>query len=351
MIDTRNRSACRGIADSGGFQVSTGKLSISEEIRHRLLRISERHDAALILDAPTSAIGKGDAGFYSPEQCLSFTLSNGRYVIDHRVPGRAKFLNVLQGRNALEAIAWREKVKHLNDKHLFGDRALEGVAFGGPTRVHFSVLLQHVTVLRDDGLLRNDAWLHVLGTGHPMIACALTALQDGLRETLGPGINVTFDSSTPFRIAGLYQEAFAEIALKPRGMHLPICRMPDAPRYLDSPIPWPCSSPIANRLTVGDLNVKSGTRTCWDRLSYALLAAHNVWMLSHAIALVNHRMRLSEADSRLWLPEHLIDVIHKIREVLRSEAPMTLIERWAGDLDQLARHARDSKLLTEDSDR
>jgi hypothetical protein len=74
-------------------------------------------------------------------------------------------------------------------------------------------------------------------------------------------------------------------------------------------------------------------------------------MLCHAIAIVNRRLRLNEAESRLWLPEHLIDLTHKVREVLRSETPMMLIERWARDLDQLSVRSRDGTLLLEDSDR
>jgi hypothetical protein len=127
--------------------------------------------------------------------------------------------------------------------------------------------------------------------------------------------------------------------------------MPDDPRYIGSDLPWPCSSPFADRLTLGDLCVKKSGKTFWDSLSQVLLAAHNVWQLCHAIAQVNHRLRLTEAESRLWLPERLVDLTTKIREVLRSEKPMTLIQRWAADLDQLAGRGRNSTLPPEDIDR
>jgi hypothetical protein len=264
---------------------------------------------------------------------------------------RADYLNVLQGRNRDEARAWREAVKDFNDNRIFGDAALDGIAFAGATRLHLSMTLEHLVVFRDSGLLREDARFHVLGTGHPDVGCALTVVLDGLRETLGPGVNLTFDSSSPFLLAGRYKKAYVDTASGSRRINLRAKKMPDDAQHVGSSTPWPCSSPIGDQLTLGDLNIKRGVRTCWDQLSFALLAAHNVWMLSHSIALINRRLRLPEADRRRWLPKYLFNLTHKIREVLRSETPMTLIERWADDLDQLADRARDSKLLPEDSDR
>lgn len=109
-----------------------------------------------MVDAPTSAIGKPGTGFHSFKQCLEFTTRNGLYYIRNRTPGRTKLLNVMQGRSREEARAWRDAIKHLNDRELFGERALDGWAFAGATRLHLSITLEHLIVLRDEHLLGND---------------------------------------------------------------------------------------------------------------------------------------------------------------------------------------------------
>jgi hypothetical protein len=144
MVSTRAINASKGIFDSGGFQISTGKLVLTESYLRDALVQSEEQEAAPIVDAPTSAIGKRGTGFYSAKQCLEFTTGNGLYYIRNRNPGRTKLLNVMQGRSRKEARAWRNGIKHLNDRALFGDRALDGWAF------------EHLVVLRDEGYLGND---------------------------------------------------------------------------------------------------------------------------------------------------------------------------------------------------
>lgn len=159
MVSTRALGVASGFIDSGGFQISTGKLQMTESYRRDALSYSETREAAPIIDAPTSAIGRPGTGFHSFGQCLGFTLENGRYYIRYRRPGQTKLLNVMQGRSRQEARVWRNTMKHLNDRRVFGERALDGWAFAGATRLHLSITLEHIVTLRDERLLGKAGYI------------------------------------------------------------------------------------------------------------------------------------------------------------------------------------------------
>lgn len=344
MVSRRNCSVVNGLIDSGGYQISTGKLRYSESRHYAMLRYAERFEAACILDAPTSAIGQ--SGFSTFEDCLRFTYRNGRYTIRNRKEGATHFLNVIQGRSLNEARTWLDAVKSLNDPRVHGSRALEGWAYAGATRTHFSIVLELLVRLRDENLLRPDAYLHFLGLGAPAIACVLTAIQDGLRETVGEGITVSFDNATPFLMAGEFQKALCSPVWPRKSLAVRQVRMPNGPEHVGSEEPWPCSSPIADRLTLGDLNVrKRDGRQCWDAVSGALVMAHNTWVLSAAIADANRSLRLGLGAALGRLPSHVVEIAELVREVLRSENPGRLITQHKRLLDSLSSKSRNTRLI------
>jgi hypothetical protein len=344
MVSERNTAMCDGFIDSGGYQILTGKLRYTEELHFEMLRYAQQFEAGCILDAPTSAIGKH--GFETFEDCLTFTRQNGEYTVRNRTPGATRFLNVIQGRSRDETVTWLNAVKSLNDPRRYGGRALEGWAFAGATRTHFSIVLELLVAIRDVGLLRDDARIHFLGLGQPELALILTAIQDALRATSGEAIAVSFDNATPFILAGKFKRALGAPTLTRRGLSVPTHDMPYGLAYVGSDLPWPCSSPFADKLTLGDLNVRGvGARSHWDALSHVMLAAHNVWALSSAIAETNRRFRLARGDALGWLPSKLLELASIVREILRSEEPMKLISRHRALLDSLSHRSRNTTLI------
>lgn len=340
MVSRRNRRAVNGLIDSGGYQISTGKLRYSEPGHYAMLRYAEQFEAACNLDAPTSAIGQ--PGFSTFEDCLTFTYQNARYVMRNRNEGPTHFLNVIQGRSLDEARTWLDAVKSLSDPRVHGSRALEGWAYAGATRTHFSIVLELLMRLRDESLLRPDAYVHFLGVGTPAVACILTAIQDGLREVVGKDILVSFDTATPFLQAGRFQRGLRLPALPQESLSVAGFDMPNGPEYVGSDEPWPCSSPIADRLTLGDLNVRQrGERKCWDKFSHALLTAHNVWVQSAAIAEANRLLRLDPSG----LPASIVEITELVREILRSENPGRLITRHKRLLDSLSSMSSNTRLI------
>jgi hypothetical protein len=103
MVSTRDKSLTSGLADSGGYQASTGVLNLTERRQNDMLRFSEGQDGATILDGPTSSIANPKSKLSSFSDCLEFTEVNTLYAIQNRIPGRTKLLNVSQGRSQREA--------------------------------------------------------------------------------------------------------------------------------------------------------------------------------------------------------------------------------------------------------
>jgi hypothetical protein len=60
----------QGVIDSGGFQIISGLLDPTDEIRQEIGRLSERFECAMILDAPTSAIMNPRSMFDNFGECL-----------------------------------------------------------------------------------------------------------------------------------------------------------------------------------------------------------------------------------------------------------------------------------------
>jgi hypothetical protein len=346
MVESRDPTRSDYMADSGGFQVSTGVLKCDEATRYRLLRQCERGRVAPILDGPTSSIANENSFLNSVRECLTFTIDNARYAINNRIPGKVRLQNVIQGLNRTQALDWYQAVKFLNDRRVYGERALEDWAFAGATRLHFSIVLTLIVRMRDEGLILRDAMLHFLGTGHPALACVFTALQEGLRETIDDGIEISFDSATPFSNAGIYRKGYRDFVWNRRDLLLPDGKMPSGTEYVGSDAPWPMSGLFADRLTLGDLNRARApdAKGTWDGISFALLAAHNVWAMSNAIELAIEKSLLPLGEALRFLPASLIQITEVVREILHAEHPMTVIQRHQLLLDSLAHKSRHTKL-------
>lgn len=170
MIQKRNKDHTFVLADSGGYQLSTGVLKgdfgdINEmtaqpnSLRHKILKWMEHTaDFSMILDIPTTScknpksiiykryppefityyrdkdgnIEKDDdgedkvlsrkAGYTDMDRfykCLEYTVKNNAYFIRHRTPEDTKLLNVLQGRDIPnsgpgENDIWYNVVKYFN---------------------------------------------------------------------------------------------------------------------------------------------------------------------------------------------------------------------------------------------
>ncbi len=192
------------MVDSGGYQVVTGALKINnkpfdwdnpDEGRMQMLRWQEAvGDVATILDVPTLAIKSSDR-FNTFQDCLDQTNENLRFIDQHRT-GEVPFINVLQGDNNDEIEDWYDGVKWFD---------ANGWAFAGGTKYNLYNLLRTIILLRDDGALEGKKveYLHLLGVGRPIVAAAMTLIQQNINEHINPNAMVTLDAANASIMASL----------------------------------------------------------------------------------------------------------------------------------------------------
>jgi hypothetical protein len=353
MVQNRDRSKTVLLGDSGGFQIATGviKLDWSNakdpndpariEICEKILRwLEHTADWAMTLDIPAFAAVEPlskKTGLTQFQDTLDISLLNLDYFLRNRVPGKTKFLNVLSGTDEATSKQWYEAVKHFSNKQFVADaygssdRALEGYAFAGINMKDMSCVLNRLLDLREDGLLEDKDWIHFLGTGKLQWACFLTAIQRELRKHVNPRIVLSFDAASPF-VSTAYGQIYAQNFFEPGKFGYFMDRAFDQQEFKDSNLPAPfVSSPIMQRLTMGDLCVMSvgdldkngkaklaegqplvdkegnpklddqGNQlyaerdsTSWDTQTYLYYMAHNVY--SH-ISAVQEANRLADVEA------------------------------------------------------
>lgn len=224
MLDLRDRTKTKVVADSGGFQIQGGQIPFhgTSTNRKMLEWMEDIGDYSMILDFPTGGISAGNmaahfnrlvreghgptlASMNAQNQlenefnaCLLQTILNNNDFVTYRTSWKTRLLNVLQGRNEAESKAWYEAVKHF---------PFEDWSFAGQHQSSFTILLNRIFDMIHDGNLEKVEWIHVLGTSRPFAGAILTTLQRRLRQYVNPDIQISFDSASPFRNAafnGIY---------------------------------------------------------------------------------------------------------------------------------------------------
>ena len=295
------------VGDSGGFQIGRGTLKgydeltagltasqaeaawvNADEVRNWIVTWLETHcQYAMTLDMPlwATTVDGTDSPFHrcSVEQLTVMTLENLRYIEQHR-QGRAQWLNVIQGLDEPTIRAWFDAVKWFR----YGGWALAGHA---GVRGGLAGLLHTVLMMREEGAFSpGQNWIHVLGTSTLGWSLALTAIQRSLRKE-NPALTISFDSSSPFQLAGRNEEAcfLPQLDSHFSSWRIRSERSPQGHVYVSSKERFPFSSPIGDRLTLGDLNVYQNLyeKRRYDPISLAMLVNHNVYVYLKSFDMAN----------------------------------------------------------------
>jgi hypothetical protein len=169
-----------------------------------------------------------------------------------------------------------------------------GYALAGAAGVKGGIanVLRMVLTMRNDGALTEGRnWIHVLGVSTPKWAILLSAIQRALRKSVNPKLQISYDSATPFQAGGIREEValLPDYTSRPRDWAIRFETVPQSAKLAGSTEPFPYSSPIGDRLTMGDLNVRGGDwdQRSFDTISNVLLCNHNCWVLLRAFELAN----------------------------------------------------------------
>lgn len=296
------------IGDSGGFQIGQGTLkglkgfsagmngadaqeawSGAYAVRRWILDWLELHtDYAMTIDMPTWAVlkEKRASPFHlcTVQQLTDMTVDNLKFIDAHR-QNRTKWLNVIQGNDEKTIQDWWNAVKWFD----CSGYALAGTAgkAGGIESV-----LQTVLTMRDDGaFIFGRDWIHILGVSTAKWAILLTAIQQALRKTANPRLQISFDSSTPFQEGGNREQVIVAPQFSRRSgdwsMHFVASQQ--SALLVGSDEPFPYSSPLGDKLTLGHINVRGGAWTprSIDTVSNLLLCNHNCWVMLESFRQAN----------------------------------------------------------------
>ena len=225
---------------------------------------------------------------------------NNAWFVANR-QGKVKFLNALHGMDWASSSQWYEEVKHF---------PFEGWALGSNNMRNIYLAMRRLIVLRDDKLLekgKHDV-VHFLGTSRLDWACMLTTIQRCLRELVNEDIMVTFDCASPF-IATAHGQMYTQHVHRNNRFSYIMDKAVDDKILAGSTLPCPWTSPIAERMTMGDIcYYKPGDlnklgkegKTSWDSFSYFLMMAHNLYQHIESVQRANV---LADTASEMYKPK------------------------------------------------
>lgn len=367
MVQKRDRSKTFILGDSGGFQIAKGIIKFdwenflekpgdtsykgnADKTRGAILNwLEHTADYSMVLDIPTWAAREPltqRTGLTTFKECLDGTLHNNDWFIRNR-QGKTKFLNVLQGSDNVEAETWYQAVK---------DLPFEGWAMGGNNMRDAELMLRRLIVMRDEKKLDpGKDLIHYLGTSRLEWAMMLTAVQRNLRKHVNPEVTITYDCASPF-IATAHGQVYTQHVHRNNRFSYIMDKAVDSRALSKSTIPWPWTSPIGERMTIGDVcwyapgdvnKLGKEGKTSWDTFSYFLMMAHNVYQHIESIQRANSltdtacalnkpdpghwRKVKGQADQMSdWVPRNLIYMVELVNRVFESETPFTELDRAQG---------------------
>lgn len=365
-VTRADKSKVMIFADSGGYQVGTGKLKGIKELNpnmsaaeamsvwdsaHRVRQwILSWQEAfathAMTLDMPLwltqSKTGESPFARCSIEQLTAMTVDNLDYIDVHR-QGKTQWINVVQGVHIPEIEYWWNAVKGFK----FEGWSLAG---GAGARGGLYQMLYTILMMRDDGAFEGGAdKLHALGVSSLKWAVFLTAIQHALRNKY-PKAQITYDSSSPFQTAMVHEKVYEtpELGVELKSWKLPTKLCEQSHRYRGSHLLFPHkSSPLAEVMTLGDLNVKGGelAKKHFDSLSLYMLTHHNVYVQLDAIQQANEAAFGSERHE--MTPKAYLDVIDLIGEAFEVKDWRSYLNTNKNLLDSVAQNQYETQASEE----
>lgn len=301
------------LGDSGGFQILKGQWpadwkdpNCPKAMKQRKLVLNWMDtymDYGMCLDIPSQTVRNQHLydkhGIKTIQDAINATHINNEYFINNR-SGDCKFLNVLQGLNHTQSDAWYEEMKKYCDTNVYGDRAFNGWAFGGQTKIDIHLTLKRIIHLIHDGLLEQGKQdlIHCLGTSILEYAVLFTDIQKAVRKYHNPNFQITFDCASPFygaakglayNYTGIEHNKKWTYSMEKTAENKSYGN--DTRKFRDAVLQDGIhdvfnDSPITERMMLKDLCYRGHgalgqhgkeTKTSWDTLSYTLVQAHNVY--------------------------------------------------------------------------
>ena len=301
--------------DSGGYQIATGALPYSNELREKIFHWLEANsDVAANLDIPPKTKYRNKFA-----ECADISFDNFAWFEKHQ-SGKTKFLNMLQGSNSAEYSWWYNKFKHFD---------FQGWAIGGPQRLVDFMFAISLMLKEKEFENKKLEYVHLLGISKISDFFILATLQKLFNKYYGNRIYVTTDSSSPgqYPVFGTYlhstnykTQTFSELyfpknAEYRRKNHIKQGKG-DIAIDLTEHVPCSLGCPACTDFTYELLGGQ--TATGLDRYSQEAMprmVVHNTHLYVHAANEIN---RLVDSHVELLetvVPKDLYDVILSLHEM------------------------------------
>jgi len=178
--------------DSGGYQIATGALPYSNELREKIFHWLEANsDVAANLDIPPKTVYKNKF-----HECADISFDNFKWF-EKNQSGKTAFINMLQGSNSEEYTWWY---------HKFKDFDFNGWAIGGPQKLVDFMFALALMLQEKEFEKEHNKYLHLLGISKISDFFILATLQKLMNELTNNRIYVSTDSSSPgqYPVYGTY---------------------------------------------------------------------------------------------------------------------------------------------------
>ena len=304
--------------DSGGYQIATGALKYSNDLREKIFHWLEANsDVAANLDIPPKTVYENR--FY---ECADISFDNFAWFEKNQT-GKTKYLNMLQGSNPQEYDWWYQKFKHFE---------FNGWAIGGPQKLVDFMWALAIMLKNREFENKNNEYLHLLGISKISDFFILSTLQKLLNKHYGNRIVVTTDSSSPgqYPVYGTYLHSHNFKKLSFTDVYMPKGAKDDQGNIakldlLDNPdglVPCSLDCPACKDFTWSMLDE-------YNKEAVPRMVLHNVHVFDHTIAEVNKIVAAHREVAQHVVPNNLAAVLRGLYEMFEDpDNAITTYEKY-----------------------
>ena len=184
-------------------------------------------------------------------------------------------------------------------------------------------------------------WLHMLGVSQPVWHMYFTACQNKLRETANPNLQFSYDSASPFILAGMLDKYATPPELTSDvGSWSVEFKQLNAVQSMSSSDEFAFkqnTSPLGRVLQMKHLVIRpqahAGRRV--DDVSNQLMANHNIWVYLDAGQRV-YDIAFGTKQDRSRIPQSHLQALQVVEDAFDAAAPFAFIDKHKALLDAVA---------------
>ena len=165
-------------------------------------------------------------------------------------------------------------------------------------------------------------------------------------------MKITYDCASPF-LATAYGQVYTQHVHQNDRFSYIMTKALDNKKLAGSKISWPWSSPVGERMTMGDLcyyapgmlnKLGKEGKTSWDSFSYFLMMGHNVYQHIESVQRANaladsagiiaqlnphdwHKVKKGQDEYSEWVPRNVLYMCALVDKVFSSQTPYSELDK------------------------